>query len=85
MTAGDTGLAALSLLQGAVSHFMGNSIGKKDHQIRPSNLAAEIAGHFGEYLRLTAILFTDRFILTFHTFISANDDDAHVKFLQYLS
>lgn len=75
--AGDPGLVALSFLKGRTDHFVRNRIGKENHKIGAPNLPPKISRHFGKHLRFTAVLFADGLILTFHAFISTDDNNAH--------
>ena len=67
---------ALSFCFYRAEHFMGDRARKYDDQIRRTN-AFHFAGVLGEHFCLTGICFTEIGILTFHTFVSANDNNTH--------
>ena len=73
---GNAGAAALGFLRGTVGHFVRDGAGEDDQQVR----AAQFFLHrrlFGEYLGTAAIVFADIAVSALHTFISADDHDAH--------
>lgn len=77
MAAGYPGIAASGFLQGGTYHFMRNSIGEKDNQIRKPQLLLKVGGHFSKNLCPASVAFADLFILTLHAFVAADDDNAH--------
>ena len=66
-----------NLVQGAAHHFVGYGVGEKDKQIRAADLLVQIGAHLSEYLCLAVIIFTDFFILAYHSVMAADDNNAH--------
>lgn len=66
-----------NLVQGATHHFVGYGVGEKDKQIRAADLLVQIGAHLSEYLCLAVIIFTDFFILAYHSVMAADDNNAH--------
>ena len=73
----DLGCVRTDLIQSTADHFVGNCIGEQNSQIRSSDLFVQAGTHLGEYLCFTVIVFTYFFILTDHTVMSADDNNAH--------
>ena len=65
------------LLCGTDHHFMGDSAGEQDHKIRRTDLLFHGAVFLGENLGLIPVLFADFLLAADHTFITANDNNAH--------
>jgi hypothetical protein len=70
--------ASPNLVLRVFEHFMGQRAGKADHQIRLSQFVLKAAGGLNKNLRFAVVLFTEILVLSFHTFISAEYDYAHV-------
>ena len=77
VAAGYPGIAASGFLQGGTHHFMRNSIGEQDDQIRKPQLPLKVRGHFGKNLCPASIAIADLFILALHSFVAADDDNTH--------
>lgn len=80
---GDGTVLSGGFLDRTAYHFVGNGIGEQHHQIGAANLFFEISRHFGKNLGLVSELFADLPVLTLHTFITADDDNAHGNLLLY--
>lgn len=63
----------------AFYHFVRCGCREQDHEIRLSDLRLQITFHSGKYFCLTFMLFADLLILSFHTFISTNNYNAHIS------
>ena len=61
----------------AVYHFVGNGTGEQDHQIRHPDLFLHGSFFLGKNFRLASEAFADILILTYHSFISAYNYNAH--------
>ena len=61
----------------ALHHLVGYRVGEDYHQIRLSDPVREASLIFAEDLGLAAVLLTEVYILSFHTFVAANDHYAH--------
>ena len=63
--------------QGALKHFVGNSMCEHDKEIRRSYPAAHIRAGLAEYLGLASVFPTCICILSLHTLIPAENYYAH--------
>ena len=61
----------------AVYHFVGNGTGEQDHQIRHPDLFLHGSFFLGKNFRLASEAFADILILTYHSFITAYNYNAH--------
>ena len=75
----------LGLLHGTDHHLMRDGFGKQDHQIRGTDLFFHGTVFLGKDLGIVAVALTDLLIAADHTFVSADDDNAHgFTFLSYV-
>ena len=67
----------LGLLGGADHHFVGNGAGKQNHQVGRADLLLHGAVLLGEYLGLVAVFLTYFLVAADHTFVAADNYNAH--------
>lgn len=80
MAAFNADILAARLDHGAVDHFVGDCIGKQDHQIRRADLILHAAAHLSKNLGPAAASFADISVLTLHAVIPADDHHTHIVF-----
>ena len=67
----------LRLFRGHADHFMRDRSGEYDHHIRRTDLILEVGGKLGENLAFTSVFFAYLFILTVHSVVTADNNNAH--------
>lgn len=71
------GIASSCFFHCAPHHLMRYCICKQHDQIRAADLFAKTRRHLGEYFCLAIELLTDLFILTYHSVMTAYDNNTH--------
>ena len=76
MAADHLGIGFLCTVHSGLDHLVGNGIGKQDKNIGASHLFIHVRGHLGKDLCLAFVVLADFLILTDHTVMSANNNNA---------
>ena len=84
MAALNDGAAALELAHRALHHLVRHRAREEDHQVGASHFLAEAAAGLGENFALTLIAVTQVLVAALHTFVAAENDDAHKLLLSLI-